>query len=120
MKENGRLLVTKINRCSRNTIEFSELRRISWPQDTVYFSNLNNKKYLIDELADINKIEEVSMKFQNKDSDIQECKIKTKTRSGKNSIYVEAFQLSYYSRKINLIQARIWMLAHPALKIDFS
>jgi hypothetical protein len=95
-------------------MELSELRRISYLQDTVYFNNLNNtvllgkslnlnnKKYLIDELADINKIEEVSVKFKNKeqDSDIQEFKIKTKTPSGKNSIYVEALQSISNSRKI--------------------
>ena len=67
-------------------MESSELRRISYSQDTLYFSDLNNtvflgkslnsenKKYLIDELADINKIEEVSRKFKNEeqDSEIQE------------------------------------------------
>ena len=49
-------------------IESSELRRINYSQDTVYFNNSNNtvllekslnpdnKKYLINELADINKI----------------------------------------------------------------
>jgi len=87
-------------------IESSELRRISYSQDTGYFSNLNdtvllgkslnsdNKKYLTDELADINKIKEVSVKFKNKgqDSEIQGFKIKTKTPLGKNSIYVEALQ----------------------------
>jgi hypothetical protein len=54
-------------------------------------------------LADINKIEEVSMKFKNEeqDSEIQEFKIKTKTPSGKNSIYVEALQSISNSRKIN-------------------
>jgi hypothetical protein len=41
---------------------------------------------LINKLADINKIEEVSMEFKNKeqDSEIQELKIKTKTPSSKN------------------------------------
>lgn len=84
----------------------SELRRISYSQDTVYFSNLNNTvllgkslnsdntNYLIDEFADINKIEE-------QDSEIQEFKIKTKTPSGKNSIYVEVLQSIANSRKMN-------------------
>jgi hypothetical protein len=42
------------------------------------------------------------MKFKNKDQDseIQELKIKTKTSSGKNSIYVEALQSISNSRKI--------------------
>ena len=63
----------------------------------------DNKKYLTDELAYINKIEEVSRKFQNEeqDSEIQELKPKTKTPSGKNSIYVEALQSISSSRKIN-------------------
>ena len=48
-------------------IEWSELTRIPYSQDTIYFSDLNNtvvvgkslnsnNKYLIQELADINKI----------------------------------------------------------------
>lgn len=96
-------------------IESSELRRIYYSQDTVYFNDLNNtvlleksltrdnKKYLINELADINKIAEVSMKFKNEeeDSEIGGFKIKTKTASGKNSIYVEALQSISNSRKRN-------------------
>jgi hypothetical protein len=74
-------------------IESSESRRISYS---------DNKKYLTNELADINKIEEVSLEFKNKeqDSEIQEFKIKTKNPSGKNSIYVEALQSISNSRKI--------------------
>lgn len=52
-------------------MESSELRRISYSQDSISFKsydlilNYRNQKYVIDELVDINKIEEVSMKFQN-------------------------------------------------------
>jgi hypothetical protein len=108
-------------------MESSELRRISYLQDTVYFSNLNNtvllgeslnsdnKKYLINELADINKIEEVSVKSKNKEqnSEIIEFGIKTKTSSGKNSIYVEALQSISNSRKLNPSQGFSFNLKDP-------
>jgi hypothetical protein len=108
-------------------IKSSELKKISYSQNTVYFRNLNNtvllrkslslnnKKYLIDELSDINKIEEVSMKFKNekKDSEIQEFKIKTKTPSGKYSIYVQALQSISNSRKINSSRGFSFNLKDP-------
>lgn len=85
-------------------IEYYELQNTINLNNTVLLEkslNSNNKKYLINELADINKIKEVSVKFQNEeqDSDIQEFKIKTKTPSGRNSIYVEALQSISNSRK---------------------
>nr|YP_010472451.1 hypothetical protein N4L43_pgp058 [Pleurosigma intermedium]UVG42062.1 hypothetical protein [Pleurosigma intermedium] len=112
-------------------MESFELRRISYSQDPVYFSNSNNtfllgkslnsdnKKYLIDELSDINKIEEFSMKFKNEeqDSDIQEFKIETKTPSGKNSIYVEALQSITNSRKRNSYRGFSFNLKDPLLVI---
>ena len=91
-------------------LESSELRRIYYSQDPVYFNNSNNtvllEKYLINELVDINKIAEVSMKFKNEeeDSEIGGFKTKTKTASGKNSIYVEALQSISNSRKSNSFQ----------------
>jgi len=87
-------------------LELSEFRRISYSRDTVYFSNLNNtvllekslnsntKKYLTDELADIHKIEEVSIKVKKTepDSESQELESRTQPSSAKTSIFTQAFQ----------------------------
>ena len=56
--------------------------------------NPNVKKYLKNELEDINKILEVSMKLKNKEAnlDTAELELNIKPKSGKNSIYVEALQ----------------------------
>lgn len=88
-------------------IESSELQDTVNLNNTVLlgkFLNSDNKKYLKNELTDINKIAEVFIKFKNEeqDSEIQEFKIKTKTPSGKNSIYVEALQsISNQKKKIH-------------------
>jgi hypothetical protein len=85
-------------------IESSELRTISYSQDTGHFSNLNNtvllgkslnldnKNYVANEFADIKKIEEVSLKLITKTEDPEEFKIITRTPSGQYSIYVQALQ----------------------------
>jgi hypothetical protein len=77
--------------------------------------NPDNKKYLRNELADINKISEVSMKLKNQeqDSEIGGLKIKTKTASGKNSIYVEALQSISNSRKRNSFQGFSFDIKDP-------
>ena len=94
-------------------IEASELRRIYYSQDIVYLNNLNkivllekslnpdNKKYLINELNDINKIAEVSIKLENEEPDFVIEGLKIKQKSGKNSIFVEALQSIANSRKRN-------------------
>ncbi len=48
-----------------------------------------NKKYLTDELANINKIKEVSVKFQNEEQNFV-IKMPTKSLSGQSSIFVDA------------------------------
>jgi len=89
-------------------IESSELKKIDYSlaTNTIDLNNSNNnillEKYLINELADINEISHVSVSSKNEEnSEIEKFKIKTKTRLGKNSIYVEALQSISYSKKIN-------------------
>jgi len=106
-------------------IESSELRRINYSQDTVYLNNLNNtvllekslnpdnKKYLINELEDINKIAEVSMKFKNEEADSEIEGLKIKLKSGKNSIFVEALNSISNSRKRNSFQGVSFNLKDP-------
>lgn len=99
-------------------IESSELQDTVNLNNTVLLGkslNSDNKKYLKNELTDINKIAEVSMKFKNKeqDSEIQEFKIKTKTPSGKNSIYVEALQSISNPRKRNPFRGFSFNLKDP-------
>ena len=86
-------------------IESSELRRIDYSQDIVYLNKLNKtvllEKSLRNELKDINKVAEVSMKLKNKEPAFLIEGLKIKPKSGKNSIYVEALQSIVNSRKRN-------------------
>lgn len=85
-------------------IESSELQDTVNLNNTVLLGkslNSDNKKHLKNELMDINKIVEVSMKFKNKEQDSEIPEFKIKTPSGKNSIYVEALQSISNPRKRN-------------------
>ena len=120
-------------------LESSEFSRISSPQDTSNSNtnvilekslNLKNKQYLIDESSDLNKIKQVSNKIKKKEqnSEIEELdtSTKTKTLSGKSSIYVQAFQSilgsnirsPYQSWPFNLKDSRTGNFIRPTSMLE--
>lgn len=78
---------------------FLEWSIISYSEGPI--RNSFGSETVITELADLDEIEQVSRKLtdESEESRIEDLKVKTKTRSGKNSIYVEALQSTVYQRR---------------------
>ena len=99
-------------------LEYSELRKMNYSEYDLNNLNHNNvlleepyninnknryynKQYLIDELHDITKIKEVSIKLKNNETDLDSAieELKIKPDGDRNSIFVEALQSIAYSRQ---------------------